>query len=91
MTAYRKDGEAVSEEVPPNNNDISLTCEVLDEWLWIIARHEVVETDRAHVMIAGAMLGKKVMYKSTNYHKVPAIAEYALKDFPIERIFETEN
>jgi hypothetical protein len=37
-------------------------------------------------MIAAAMLGKKVWYRSSGYHKVPAIAEYALSDFPVERM-----
>jgi len=88
LTAYRTDAESASGgQVPPGNNDISITCDNLDQWLWTIARYGVVETDRAHVMIAAAMLGKKVKYRPSSYHKVPAIAEYALKGFPIERVF----
>ncbi len=87
LTAYRTDAEsAFSGETPSGNNDISISCETLDEWLWTIARHEVIETDRAHVMIAAAMLGKKVKYRASNYHKIPAIVEYALEGFPIERM-----
>lgn len=87
LTAYRTDAESASGgQTPPGNTDISRTCDNLDEWLWTIARHEVVETDRAHVMIAAAMLGKKVRYRPSNYHKVPAIAEFALGGFPVERI-----
>ncbi|TCJ20699.1 polysaccharide pyruvyl transferase family protein [Rubrobacter taiwanensis] len=86
LTAYRTDAEAVSDEVPPGNEDISLSCRELDEWLWKIARHKSVETDRAHVMIAAAMLGKRVRYRASSYHKVPEIAEYALKGFPVERM-----
>jgi exopolysaccharide biosynthesis predicted pyruvyltransferase EpsI len=88
LTAFRTDMESNLDKVPPGNDDISLTCNSLDEWLWRIARHEAVETDRAHVMIAAAMLGKKVRYCATNYHKVPAIAEYSLEDFPVERMSE---
>jgi exopolysaccharide biosynthesis predicted pyruvyltransferase EpsI len=89
LTTYRTDAEsAVGSRVPPGNNDISLTCDNLDQWLWTIAHHEAVETDRAHVMIAAAMLGKRVRYRPSNYHKVPAIAEYALEGFPVERIPE---
>lgn len=92
LTSYRTDAEsAFAGEVPPNNNDISISCETLDEWLWTIARYEVVETDRAHVMIAAAMLGKKVKYRASSYHKLPAIAEYALEGFPIEVISEGDE
>lgn len=87
LTAYRADAESASGgRTPPGNNDISRSCEDLDEWLWTIARHEAVETDRAHVMIAAAMLGKKVYYRPSSYHKVSAIAEYALGEFPVERL-----
>lgn len=89
LISYRTDGESAhGGEVPPGNDDISLTCTSLDQWLWKIASHEAVETDRAHVMIAAAMLGKQVGYRSTNYHKVPAIAEYSLKGFSVERMPE---
>lgn len=86
LVAYRTDREGVGFELPPGNVDISLTCSDLDEWLWIIARHEEVETDRAHVMIAAAMLGKRVFYRPSRYHKVPAIAEYSLSRFPVSRL-----
>lgn len=84
LTAFRTDADSNLDELPPGNDDVSLSCNSLDEWLWRIARHEAVETDRAHVMIAAAMLGKEVRYRATNYHKVPAIAEYSLEDFPVE-------
>ncbi|MGH9423877.1 MAG: glycosyltransferase family 2 protein, partial [Thermoanaerobaculia bacterium] len=54
-----------------------------DEWLWTIARAAEVHTDRAHVMIAGAMLGKRVEIHPSKSHKVMAIADYALTDFDI--------
>jgi exopolysaccharide biosynthesis predicted pyruvyltransferase EpsI len=68
--------------VPTGNDDISLTCFGLDHWLWKIAQHAKISTDRAHVMIAATLLGKQVEYYRTNYHKVPAIAEYSSSDFP---------
>jgi len=43
-------------------------------------------TDRAHVLIAGAMPGRRVEYRSSGYHKVPAIARYALGGFPVLEI-----
>lgn len=86
LSAYRTDVEAAGHPLPPGNNDISHTCESLDEWLWTIARHELVETDRAHVMIAAALLGKRVYYRASNYHKVPAIAAFALGDHAVTRL-----
>ena len=86
LTAYRTDGESALARLPDGNNDISLTCETLDEFLWTIARHELIRTDRAHAMIAAAMLGKRVEYWTSNYHKVPALAEFSLTKCPMSFI-----
>jgi hypothetical protein len=86
LVSYRTDDESVLSVIPESNRDISMSCSSLDEWLWTIARHAVVRTDRAHVMIAAALLGKVVDYWTSSYHKVPAIADYALKSFPVRRI-----
>ena len=90
MVSYRNDKESVLSAIPESNHDISKSCSSLDEWLWTIARHAVVKTDRAHVMIAAALLGKVVDYWTSSYHKVPAIADYSLKSFPV-RWIEPEN
>jgi hypothetical protein len=82
LVAYRRDVDSTRTDFPPENQDISASCFGLDHWLWTIARHETVVTDRAHVMIAAAVLGKRVEYHGTSYHKVPAIAEYSLAGFP---------
>ena len=86
LVSYRIDKESALSVVPESNHDISNSCSSLDEWLWTIARHAVVKTDRAHVMIAAALLGKVVDYWTSSYHKVPSIADYALKSFPVRRI-----
>jgi hypothetical protein len=86
LMSYRTDVESVLSLIPESNNDISKSCSSLDEWLWTIARHATVKTDRAHVMIAAALLEKVVDYWTSSYHKVPAIADYALKSFPVRRI-----
>jgi exopolysaccharide biosynthesis predicted pyruvyltransferase EpsI len=83
LVAYRTDAESARATLPAGNHDVSVACFGLDHWLWTIARHETVETDRAHVMIAAAMLGKRVTWSGTNYHKVPAIAAYSLPDFSV--------
>jgi GT2 family glycosyltransferase/exopolysaccharide biosynthesis predicted pyruvyltransferase EpsI len=91
LNAYRLDAEALPGKIPEDNIDISASCETLDEWLWTISRHGRVYTDRAHVMIAAAMLGKEVFYRASSYHKVPAIAEYALRSLPVTREGEVDT
>ena len=86
LNAFRTDKESALASLPNDNRDISIACSSLDDWLWTIARHQIIRTDRAHVMIAAALLGKQVEYCASNYHKVPAIAEYALRQFPVTRI-----
>ena len=80
LLAFRTDGEALTEPVPPGNRDIAADCESLDEFLWTIAQHEVVKTDRAHVLIAAALLGKEVYFNASNYHKLPALAAASLQE-----------
>ncbi len=87
LDAFRTDVESAGLlPIPIRNHDVSLQCDSLDEWLWTISRFATVRTDRAHVMIAAAMLGKRVEYLPSSYHKVPGIAEYALSKFPLRRI-----
>lgn len=86
LDAFRTDTESSGlTPVPAGNRDISLTCSSLDEWLWTIAKHELVRTDRAHVLIAAALLGKEVEYRASSYHKLPEIATFALAGFPVRR------
>jgi GT2 family glycosyltransferase len=84
LHAFRTDAEASGRfALPADNRDLSLTASSLDEWLWTLARHASVRTDRAHVMIAAALLGLEVLFRPSSYHKLPAIAEYALGGFPV--------
>jgi hypothetical protein len=83
LVAFRKDGEALTETAPPGNYDIAAECESLDQFLWTIARHEVVKTDRAHVMIAAALLGKEVYFDACSYHKLTALADCSLQGYPV--------
>lgn len=86
LTAFRTDQESAFSAVPKNNNDISATCNDLEDWLQTIARYSLVRTDRAHVTIGAAMLGKKVEYLGSSYHKVPAIVDFSLAGFPITKL-----
>lgn len=87
LNAFRTDTEAVEGELTlADNNDISVTAEDLDSWLRAIAVHDRVRTDRAHVMIAAALLGKTVEFGPGAYHKVQALADSWLKGYPVTRI-----
>jgi len=78
LNAFRMDAEATGAPIPEENRDISNDCDSLDEWLWTIGRHDLIRTDRAHVAMAAAMLGKRVECRSSSYHKVPAIVEFSI-------------
>ncbi len=60
-----------------------MTAGTLERWLEKISSHELIQTDRAHVMIAAALLGKTVEFDTSSYFKVTALADYALDGFPI--------
>jgi exopolysaccharide biosynthesis predicted pyruvyltransferase EpsI len=66
-------------QVKPNN-DISLTCGSLDEFLGLIQRHDSVITDRLHVAVAGLMLGKTVRYVDPYNQKISRYAKFNLRD-----------
>src|SRR5262249_18154332 len=91
LRAYCADSDALPGDLPGDNNDISQTCESLDEWLRTISRHDVIRTDRAQVMIAAAMMGKRVFYRSSNYHKLSDIVEFSLQSFPVAREEELDT
>lgn len=87
LNAFRTDTEAPEGEVLlPDNDDISWTRESLPEWLEEIARHALVRTDRAHVMLAAALMGKQVEFAPSSYHKVTAIADWSLSEFAVRAI-----
>lgn len=81
LSAFREDKSSAFGAVPAGNLDISDKCFGLDHFLWTIARHKSVATDRAHVMIAAACLGKTVRYRPNSDHKVAGIANYSLAAF----------
>lgn len=91
LNAFRTDPEAAYRDVPEDNTDLSNECESLDELIWTIARHELIRTDRAHVLIPALVLGKRVEYRESSYHKVPGIVAYAFDGFPVERIVSADS
>lgn len=51
-----------------------------------IMEYDEIYTDRAHVAIGGAMLGKKVYLYQNNYHKIKGIYENSMADMPNVRL-----
>ena len=87
LNAFRTDREATAGElIFDGNDDISVTAASLEAWLAKIACHALVRTDRAHVMIAAAMMGKEVEFAAGSYHKLAAIAGDSLRGFPVRQI-----
>jgi GT2 family glycosyltransferase len=85
LHAFRTDRESArTEPLPRDNHDVSSACSSLDEWLWTIARHARVETDRAHVMIAAALLGKEVRFDRSATHKLPALFSFGLAELDVK-------
>jgi exopolysaccharide biosynthesis predicted pyruvyltransferase EpsI len=93
LNAFRLDCEKTSIVIPTNNLDISnmntkynntSDLKVIDETCHFmfntIANHKIINTNRLHVAIAGALLGRQVNLYSNSYSKNKDIYEYSLKD-----------
>jgi exopolysaccharide biosynthesis predicted pyruvyltransferase EpsI len=101
---FRTDRESAFQAPPSNNVDISSSwcgdlwhgeqftesvCRSLAEYL---AQYETIETDRLHVAILGAILGRKVTMYPNNYFKNSAVYQYSiLPNFPNVVFKETED
>jgi exopolysaccharide biosynthesis predicted pyruvyltransferase EpsI len=93
-TFFRDDVEASGRDLPPNNADLSTLYEygtqnreLTDYTVTRLMRHinkfERIRTDRLHICIAAALLGKEVDFHPNSYFKCKAVYEYSLKEnFP---------
>lgn len=84
LFAYRTDLESAGAPIPEGNVDISLEAKSLTAWKTAIASVGTVYTDRAHVMIAAALMGKRVRYRPGAYFKVRSLADTWLADYDVE-------
>jgi len=80
LYAFREDAESTGEPAPLGNVDVSaLTGEwMTDLLLDVISTFASVHTDRAHVAIAAARLGRETHIYPNSYHKVRGIYEQSL-------------
>lgn len=91
---FRDDVEAIGKTLPPDNADLSkiyeygtqnreLTDYTVARLMKHINRFDHIHTDRLHICIAAALLGKKVDFHPNSYFKCKAVYEYSLKErFP---------
>jgi exopolysaccharide biosynthesis predicted pyruvyltransferase EpsI len=59
-----------------SNNDISLSCGNLDEFIHAIRSVNIIITDRLHVMVAAVMLGKQIKFVDPYNHKISRYIEF---------------
>jgi len=83
LYAFRQDPESTGHPPPVGNFDISgLTADWMSElFLDVVSSFDTVYTDRAHVAIAAAMLGRATHVYPNAYHKVRGIAEFSLSSY----------
>ena len=82
LNCFRTDNESRLWRIPKPNFDISNMGREFHHTLLLdmLANFETINTDRLHVTIAGAMLGKKVRVFANSYHKNRSMYEHSLRD-----------
>lgn len=91
LNAFRTDGERGIKQEHENSMDISRGTVM--EWEGLIktvSQYSEIHSDRLHVCIPSAMLGKKTYVYPNRYFKVRGVYEYSLADFDHVQWVETE-
>ena len=80
LAAFRTDAEAALEVSGICSIDVSRYGDKYDAWplLDVVSRFETVHTDRMHVGVAAAMMGKQTFLYDNSYHKIRAVYEHSL-------------
>lgn len=93
INCFRTDKETVGRLLPSKNYDISGMGRETQKTLLldILKNFKTVNTDRLHVAIAGAILGKNVRMFASSYHKLFSVYEYSLKENPNVEICSEED
>jgi exopolysaccharide biosynthesis predicted pyruvyltransferase EpsI len=95
LYCFRGDGEASGKvNIPPTNIDLPLLLAFGSERreasffstyqvLTILDEVEAIHTDRLHMAISGALLGKAVYFYDNNYHKCREVFRFSMRErFP---------
>ena len=91
LNSFRTDSEKTNYKLPQNNFDIPSKFGALaytPKTALMIAYHilrylnkfEIINTNRLHIAISGAILGKAVNFYPNSYWKNKAVYLYSLKD-----------
>lgn len=92
LNAFRTDSEQrLDVPPPPDNVDISNELPDLPAWLRAIAERALIRTDRLEVVIAAAMLGKRVEFLDPGDGRLRAAAEHWLGSLPVSAISQISN
>ncbi|SDX96438.1 Exopolysaccharide biosynthesis protein EpsI, predicted pyruvyl transferase [Albimonas donghaensis] len=89
IRVFRTDGEKTARPIPPDNVDLPhvfragvtpefLARRVALNFLNALDRYRVIETNRLHVGLAGALLGKKVRLEDNSYGKVAWVHAHSM-------------
>lgn len=94
LSCFRLDGERTDIALPPHNVDLSVVFSygvgpeavanhVASRLLSTLNQFDEIRTNRLHIAISSAILGKIVKFYSNNYYKCRAVYEHSMKDrFP---------
>lgn len=84
-TFFREDAEAPQGfMVPKNNYDISKAGRAhtpIDRFLEKIGQYKSISTNRLHVGIAAALLGRQTLIQANDYFKIRAIYHSSMRDY----------
>jgi exopolysaccharide biosynthesis predicted pyruvyltransferase EpsI len=85
LNVFRSDKESILRILPESNNDLSYkgyATKPLGKLINILRKYEQINTDRLHIAIGAALLGKRVKLFSNSYYKNKAVFDYSLSKFP---------
>lgn len=94
LSCFRLDGERTDIALPPGNVDLSavfalgvgpeaVANHAASRLLSTLNRFDEIRTNRLHIAISSAILGKAVKFYSNNYYKCRAVYQYSMQDrFP---------
>lgn len=100
LNAFRTDSEKTGVLIPVDNVDVSevLTLGVETRkmaymasyyFLTFLNGYSVINTNRLHVCIGGALLGKKINFYPNNYFKCRAVYDYSLINNPLVKLCQS--